>query len=82
MKRKKGERRQDFLSRAHDAEGLRRFGVKAWNQANIGWGATATSICSKVYGAKLLGDKNTQVQSFQTDLTTDGNGVTHTLHFV
>ena len=40
----------DKLVDAHCVEGLRVFGEKRWNQANIGWGSSDTCIESKVYG--------------------------------
>ena len=70
MKRRKGERRQDFLLRAHDAEGIRLFRKRRWDKANVGWGQCDTSIASKVYGppyARIL----------TTYLSKDGNTVDH-----
>ena len=68
MKRRKGERRDDFLLRAHDAEGKRLFGER-WDKANVGWGQTDDSISSKVYG------RNPKVLS--TSLCSNGNAVEH-----
>ena len=68
MRRRKGERRQDFLLRAHDAEGKRLFG-KRWDGANIGWGSTGESIASKVYGSLP--------QILCTFLVKNGDAVTH-----
>jgi hypothetical protein len=77
MRRLKYERRENFLWRAHDTGGLKKFGLKRWNKANIGWGSTETSVASKVYGAKMLGQKGTIIEVFQTDLSKDGNTVYH-----
>ena len=68
MRRRKGERRQDFLLRAHCTEGLRLFG-KRWDIANIGWFQTIDDISSKVYGHRP--------KVLNTCLTDGGNAVSH-----
>lgn len=68
-RRKKFEKRQDFLWRVHDEEGLRRFGKKRWDGANIGWGSTDVDVASKVYGDPAM--------VFSTRLSVDGNTASH-----
>ena len=44
--------REVALWEAHHKKGLRTFGKKRWDAANMGWGTTEDSIASKVYGRK------------------------------
>lgn len=69
MKRRKGEKRIDFLLRAHDVEGGKRFGKRRWSNANVGWYMEDDSISSKVYG--------TNPTILMTWLVREGNHVQH-----
>ena len=76
MKRRKGERRSDFLLRAHDAKGQREFGKKRWGEANFGWGSSNTHIESKVY----VGPRGEPGQVIVTSLICNGNEVCHEVY--
>jgi len=43
-------RDMDLLFDEHDIEGIKLFGQKRWDNANIGWGSSDGAISSKVYG--------------------------------
>ena len=41
---------EDLLFAKHDKQGLKLYGKKRWDNANVGWGSSENYISSKVYG--------------------------------